>query len=144
MHQCGRGELSGEPGGGPDLPVRGGQGARQPQVAQHGRHAQDEQGLGFVWPQAAEREPVAVHQPAATAWSRLGDDRDARGTERLQVPVDGPDTDAEFGGERPRGRRPPGLEQQGQREQAVGAHERKLRRYLLTQGVSDSGVTSAI
>ena len=125
MHQRGRGE----PGGDPDLPVRGGQGARQPQVAQHGRHAQDEQGLGFVRPQAAEREPVAVHQPAAAARSRLGDDRDARGAERLQVPVDRPDADAELGGERPRGRHAPCLEQQGQREQAVGAHKRKVSRY---------------
>ena len=125
MYQHGRGE----PGGDPDLPVRGGQGARQPQVAQDGRHAQDEQGLGLIRPQAAEREPVAVHQPAAAARSRLGDDRHSRRAERLQVPIDRPDADPELGGERPRGRRAPRLEQQGQREQAVGAHERKVRRY---------------
>ena len=125
MHQRARRE----PGGDPDLPVRGGQRARQPKLAQHGRHAQDEQGLGLIRPQATEREPVAVQQPAAAARSRLGDDRDARRAECLQVPVDRPDADPEFGGERPRGRRAPGLEQQGQREQAVGAHEGKIRRY---------------
>jgi Bacterial low temperature requirement A protein (LtrA) len=35
----------------------------------------------------------------------------------------------ELGGERPRGRHAPRLEQQGQREQAVGAHKRKVSRY---------------
>ena len=125
MDQRGRGE----PGGDPDLPVRGGQRTLQAELAQDGRHAQDEQGLGLVRPQAAEREPVAVHQPAAAARSRLGDDGDARRAERLQVPVDRPDADPEFGGERPRGRPAPRLEQQGQREQPVGTHERKVSRY---------------
>ena len=125
MHQ----RVRGEPGGDLDLPVRGGQGARQPQVAQDGGHAQDEQGLGLIRPQAAEREPVAVHQPAAAARSCFGHDRDARRAERLQVPVDRPDADPELGGERPRGRHAAGLEQQGQREQPVGAHEQRLRRY---------------
>ena len=94
MHQRARGE----PGGDPDLPVRGGQRARQPELAQHGRNAQDEQGLGLIRPQTAEREPVAVHQPAAAARSRLGDDRDTRRAERRQVPVDRPDADPELGG----------------------------------------------
>ena len=125
MHQRG----SGQPGGDPDLPVRGGQGALQAEFAQRGRHAQDEQGLRLVRAQAAEREPVTVHQPAAAAGTRLGDDRNTRGAERLQVPVDRPDADPELGGERPRGSRAPRLEQQGQREQAVGAHERKTRPY---------------
>jgi len=78
----------------------------------HGGHAQDEQSLGLIRPQAAQREPVAVHQPAAAARSRLGDDRDTRGAERLQVLVDRPDADPQFGGERSRGRRAPGLERQ--------------------------------
>ena len=51
------------------------------------------------------------------------------GAERAQVPVDGPDADPEFGGERPRGCPAPGLEQQNQGEQAIGAHERKTRPY---------------
>ena len=89
-------------------------------------HAQDKQGLGLIWPQSAEREPVAVHQPAAAARSRLGDDRDTRGAERFQVPVDRPDANPQLGGERPRGRHAPCLEQQGQREQAIGAHEQRL------------------
>ncbi len=83
----------------------------------------------LLGPQATQREPVAVHQPAAAAGPRLGDDRNARGAERAQVPVDRPDADPEFGGERPRGRPAPGLEQQDHPEQAVGTHERKTRPY---------------
>ena len=132
-----------DPGGDLDLPVRGGQRARQPELAQDRGHAQDEQRLGLVRPQAAQREPVAVHQPAAATRSRLGDDRDTRRAQRRQVPVHGPDADPEFVGERPRGRRAPRLEQQGQREQPVGTHERKVTPLSLTQDVSDSGVTSA-
>ena len=139
MHQRARAD----PGGDLDLPVRGGQRARQPELAQDSGHAQDEQRLGLVRPQAAQREPVAVHQPAAAARPRLGDDRDTRRAKRRQVPVDGPDADPEFTGERPRGRRTPRLEQQGQREQPVGTHERKVTPVSLTQGVSDTGVTSA-
>ena len=37
----------------------------------------------------------------------------------------------------------PRLEQQGQREQPVGTHERKVTPLSLTQDVSDSGVASA-
>jgi len=97
------------------------------ELAQRFWHPQDEQGLGLLRPQTAEREPVVVHQPAAAAGPGLGDDRHARGAERLQVTVDGPDAHPELGGERPRGHRTPGLKQQDQAEQAVGAHERKTR-----------------
>jgi hypothetical protein len=51
MHQRARAD----PGGDPDLPVRGGQRARQPELVQDGGHAQDEQRLGLVRPQAAQR-----------------------------------------------------------------------------------------
>jgi hypothetical protein len=117
----------GQPGGDLDLPVRRVQGMIKTELAQRFWHPQDEQGLGLLRPQTAEREPVVVHQPAAAAGPGLGDDRNARGAERLQVTVDGPDTHPELGGERPRGHHAPRLKQQDQAEQAVGAHERKTR-----------------
>ena len=105
------------------------QGPVKTELAHRFRHAQDEQGLGLLGPQPAQREPVAVHQPASAAGPGFGDDRNARRAERAQVPVDRPDADPEFGGERPRGRPAPGLEEQDQRKQAIGTHERKTRPY---------------
>jgi hypothetical protein len=101
--------FSGYPSGDPDLAVRRVQGPVQAELAERLGHAQDEQRLGFVGTEPAQREPVALHQPAAAAWSGFGDDRHARGAEGLQVAVDRPDRHAKLGGERPSGRATPGL-----------------------------------
>ena len=117
---------TGQARGHPDLPVRRGSGGVQPELAQRAGHAQDEQGLGFLRAQAAEREAVSLDQLAATAGPGLRPDRDAGAAEGLEVPVDGPHADLEFRGERHGGHPAPGLEQQHQGHQPVGAHPRRL------------------
>ncbi|HEY4463593.1 MAG TPA: hypothetical protein VGN41_13090 [Streptosporangiaceae bacterium] len=66
-----------QPGGNPDLTLRRGQRPIQPQLAQDGGDTQDEQRFGLVRTKAAQREPVAVEEPAAAARSGVGDDRHA-------------------------------------------------------------------
>ena len=107
--------------------MRRGGGGVQAELAQRAGHAQDEQGLGFVRAQAAQREAVSLDQLAAAARARLGADRDAGAAEGLEVPVDGPHTDLEFRGERRGGHPAPGLEQQHQGHQPVGTHPQKTR-----------------
>ena len=113
-------------GGDLDLAVGRGQGPVEPQVPQRRGHPQDEQCLGLVSPQPAQREPVAVHQPAPAAGPGFGDHRDACGPERLEVAVHGPDRHPEFGGQVPRGRPAARLQEQDQGHQPVGAHRIRL------------------
>ena len=116
-----------EPSGQPDLAVGRVQGLVETELAQDAGHAQDEQGLGLVGTQAAQREAVAVHEPAPAAGTGLGQDGDPGRGQRLEVPVDRPDGDLELGRQGP-GRRPaPRLQQQDQGQQPVGAHAIKTK-----------------
>lgn len=119
----------GQARGDPDLPVRRREEALQAELAQGAWHAQDEQGLGFRWPQAAKREAVARDELAAAAGSRFGEDRHPGDAERRQVPVDRPDRDLELLSQGLGGRPSPGLEQQDQGHQPVGAHHSRLDRF---------------
>ena len=85
--------LDAQPGGDPDLALRGHGRAFQAKLADGTRHAQDQQGLGFFRAQATEREAVAVEKLAATFWPRLGQHRNPGRAERLKVAVDRADRD---------------------------------------------------
>jgi len=126
-------------GGDPDLPVRAGQRARQPELAQDGRHAQDEQASASSG-RSRGAGTVAVHQPAAAA----GPASVTTGTpraERRQVPVHGPDADPSSAASA-RAVAAPRAGAAGPARAAVGTHERKYAA-IATQDVSDSGVASA-
>lgn len=111
----------------PDLTLRRRDRAVQAEFPERARHAQDEQRLGFLRAQRAEREAVAVEQPAAAAGPRLGAHRHAGRAERIEIAVDGPDGYLQLPGQAAGGHRPAGLKQEDQADQAVGAHETRIR-----------------
>jgi hypothetical protein len=110
----------------PDLALRGREGGIQPELADGARHPEDEQGLGLLGAQAAKGKTVSVQQLAAPARTRFGADGHACGPECLEVAVDRPDGDLELLCECHGGRPSPGLEQEHQGHQAVGAHKSRL------------------
>lgn len=113
----------------PDLAVRRGGRAVQAEVAQGARHAQDQQRLGLLRAQPAEREPVNVEELAAAAGPGFGADRHARGAQHLQVLVDRPDGYLQLPGEVAGGHPAPRLEREHQGNQAIGTHETRARPY---------------
>jgi hypothetical protein len=117
-----------ESGGDADLAVRRGDSAVQPEVAQGIRNAQDEQRLRLVGPQAAQRKPVVLQEPAPPTRPGFGNDRDARRAERLQIPVDSPDGHLQLAGQLTRGHPTAGLQQQDQGHQTICSHPRRLTR----------------
>jgi hypothetical protein len=97
-------------------------------LAQHARHAQDEQGLGLVGTKPAERQPVALHELAPAAGSGLGDDGHAGRGQRFEVAVDRPDGHPELGRKNQGRQSAARLQQQHQGQQPVGAHRTSVDR----------------
>jgi len=107
--------------------VGGGERVREPEFGDRRGHAEQEQCRGLLGRQPAKREAVSVEEPAPAAAARLGDNRHSSGIQRGDVPVDRAHRHLEFGGQRARGHPATSLQQQDQRDKAIGAHIAKPR-----------------
>ena len=106
------------------------------ELADRTRHTGREESFRLSRGQAGQAGAVPVDQLTATVATRLCVHRDACGTERLEVAVDGADRHLELVGQRLGGHPPAGLQEQQQGHQPAGAHGSRVCQTMLTRDVS--------
>ena len=82
--------------------------------------------FGLVRGQSGQARPVAAREPVTARGSPYGLDGNARGSERLDVAVDGPDGDLEPLGELGGRQQAARLQQQEQRDEPSRAHSENM------------------
>jgi hypothetical protein len=99
-------------------------GAAETEVGEEARRIAEEEGADLGFGQTGGVGAEAVGKRPTAAGAALGVDGDAGAAEGVHVAVDRPLRDLEAGGEFARGQAAMDLEQEQDREQAIGAHRR--------------------
>lgn len=104
------------------LQLRRRQDLPQAQVVGRARQSGQEQRLRLVDMQPGQPGPVAAEQLVSPAVPRVPVHRNARGAQRVDVPVDGPHRDVQLLRQLTGRQPPPVLQQEDEREEPGGAH----------------------
>ena len=115
---------------GQDLQPRGGYDRAEAELGSRSGDARQEERLRLVRSHPRQPRPVAVDQADSTVRTALGVDRHAGGGQRLDVAMDGPFRDFELRGELGGSQPAATLEEQEQRNEAGGAHGRRIARFM--------------
>lgn len=114
--------------GGHELELRGGEHLAETEFGRWTGSGCQEERLGLAGSEAGQPRAIAVEQPVAAGPAALAVDRHAGRAERVDVPVDRPRRHLELAGQRLRGHRAAGLQQQQNRQQPVRPHRGILPR----------------